>query len=408
MSSITVYTVSQVTAYIKSVFESDVLLRDLWLSGEVSNFKQATSGHCYFTLKDADSSIRAVIWRTQAFGMTLPRDGDQVIVHGYVSVYEQQGAYQLYVDHLEPSGAGRLWLEFERLKARLEAEGLFDESRKRPIPARPVRLGVATSATAAALRDILRTLAGRYPLADVILAPTPVQGEQAPAGIVAALRALNRWSAEREPLDALILARGGGSIEELWAFNDERVARAIVGSAVPVITGVGHETDFTIADFAADLRAPTPTGAATLATPDARDLRATVAGLAAAAQAQVAGRLKEARARVDTLSRRLARLSPTARLAQDRQRVDDLGRRAALAIAHRLRSARQRLTGQQLRLAALDPTAVLTRGYAIVSTAGGLIVSSTAQVAPSDAISVRVADGKFAAVVTREQTAEDK
>jgi exodeoxyribonuclease VII large subunit len=400
MPPTTVYTVSQITAYIKSVFTADVLLGDLWLSGEVSNFKQHTSGHCYFTLKDADSSIRAVIWRTQAFRMTLPRDGDQVIVHGYVSVYEQQGAYQLYVDHLEPAGAGRLWLEFERLKARLAAEGLFDESRKRPIPPRPVRLGVATSATAAALRDILRTLAARYPLADVILAPTPVQGEQAPAGIVAALRALNRWSAEREPLAALILARGGGSIEELWAFNDERVARAIAASAVPVITGVGHETDFTIADFAADLRAPTPTAAATLATPDARDLAAAVAGLAAAAQMQVAGRLKAARTGVDGLSRRLARLSPTARLAQNRQRVDDLGRRAALAVAHRLRSARQRLTGQQLRLAALDPTAVLTRGYAIVSKADGTIVSSIAQAAPGDPLHVRVADGSFKAQVT--------
>jgi exodeoxyribonuclease VII large subunit len=399
MPPTTVYTVAEITAYIKAVFEQDVLLGDLWLSGEVSNFKQATSGHCYFTLKDSQASIKAVIWRTAAARMSLPRDGDQVIVHGYVSVYEQGGTYQLYVDRLQAAGAGRLWLEFERLKARLEAEGLFDPARKRPIPGRPIRLGVATSATAAALRDILRTIAARYPLAEVILAPTAVQGSEAPPAIVAALGALNRWSAEREPLDAIILARGGGSIEELWAFNDERVAHAIVASAVPVITGVGHETDFTIADFAADLRAPTPTGAATMATPDRRELAAGINRLAAAAAAQMAARLASARARVDTQSHRLARQSPTLRLARDRQRVDDLSRRAILALTNRLSATRERLRGQRLRLAALDPTAVLARGYAIVSKADGAVVSSVMQVSAGDPLHVRVADGTFGAIV---------
>ena len=302
-----VYSVSQVSAYIKSLFVSDMLLADVWLSGEVSGFTQASSGHCYFTLKDAGAILKSVIWRTQAKGMVLPRNGDAVIVHGAISVYEQGGAYQLYVDHLEPAGVGQLWLEFERLKARLEAEGLFDEARKRPIPARPVRLGVVTSPTAAALRDILRTLSRRYGLVDVILASTPVQGDQAPPAIVAALALLNRWSAEREPLDAIILARGGGSIEELWAFNDEHVARAIAASAVPVITGVGHETDFTIADFVADLRAPTPTGAATLATPDGRELSAAVAALMARAERQLGGHLADERSRVEGLAVRLRR-----------------------------------------------------------------------------------------------------
>ena len=272
MQPTNVLSVSQVTAYIKSLFAMDELVGDIWLSGEISGFIQASSGHCYFTLKDAGAVLKAVIWRTQASRMALPRNGDQVIAHGAISVYEAGGQYQLYVDHIEAAGAGRLWLEFERLKARLAAEGLFDDARKRPIPVRPARLGVVTSATAAALRDILRTIAARYPLTGVILASTPVQGAEAPPGIVAALQALNRWSVEQEPLDAIILARGGGSIEDLWAFNDEWVARAIVASAVPVITGVGHETDFTIADFAADLRAPTPTGAAALATPDIREL----------------------------------------------------------------------------------------------------------------------------------------
>ncbi len=395
-----VYTISQVTAYIKSLFVADLLLGDVWLSGEVSGFTQASSGHCYFTLKDAGAVLKAVIWRTQAARLALPRSGDQVIVHGSISVYEAGGQYQLYVDHLEPAGVGRLWLEFERLKARLAAEGLFAETRKRPIPARPARLGVATSATAAALRDILRTVAARYPLVDVLVAPTPVQGSDAPAGIVAAIRALNRWSAEQEPLDAIILARGGGSIEELWAFNDERVARAIVASAVPVITGVGHETDFTIADFAADLRAPTPTGAATLATPDRRELAADVGGLAARARARILARLAAGRSGVDTLAHRLSRQAPTVRIARDRQRIDDLSRRAHRATIARLAQARERLRGQRLHLAALDPAAVLARGYAIVSTPAGAVVSSTAQVAAGDALCVRVADGSFEAEVS--------
>lgn len=400
--SANVYTVSQLTAYIKSLFVGDEVLADVWLSGEVSNFSQPSSGHCYFILKDAGATLRAVIWRTQASRMVLPRNGDAVVVHGYVSVYEQGGIYQLYVDHLEAAGVGRLWLEFERLKDRLAAEGLFDEARKRPIPSRPVRLGIVTSPTAAALRDILRTLARRYPLVDVLLAPTAVQGAEAPPGIVAALDLLNRWSREREPLDAIILARGGGSLEELWAFNDERVARAIAASAVPVITGVGHETDFTIADFAADLRAPTPTGAATLATPDGRELSAAVAGLAAQAARLVAVRLAAERARVENLALRLRRVSPAARLANDRQRVDELARRAGLSMAARLRHERERLRGQVLRLVALDPGRVLARGYAIVTRADGAVVSSVGQVAPGDRLAVRVADGSFPARVIQE------
>jgi exodeoxyribonuclease VII large subunit len=398
-----VYTVSQVTAYIKSLFAGDVLLADVWLSGEVSGFTQASSGHCYFTLKDAGAVLKAVIWRTQAARLPLPRNGDAVVAHGYVSVYEQGGTYQLYVDHLEGAGVGRLWLEFERLKARLETEGLFDEARKRPIPARPARLGIVTSPTAAALRDILRTLVRRYPLVDLLLAPTAVQGAEAPPGIVAALAALNRWSAEREPLDAIILARGGGSLEELWAFNDERVARAIAASAVPVITGVGHETDFTIADFVADLRAPTPTGAATLAAPDGRELSAAIAGLLSQAERQLFSRLDAERARVENLALRLRRVSPAARLATDRQRVDDLSRRAGLALAGRLRHERERVRGQGLRLAALDPRRVLARGYAIVTDADGAVVYSVAQAVPGAAIAVRVADGAFGARVTQNE-----
>lgn len=394
-----VYTVSQITAYIKALLTEDEILADVWLSGEVSGFTVSSAGHCYFTLKDAGAVLKAVIWRSQAARMALPRNGDQVLAHGYISVYEQGGAYQFYVDRLEAAGTGRLWLEFERLKARLGAEGLFDPARKRPIPPRPRRLGVVTSPTGAALRDILRTLSTRYPLTEVLLAATPVQGAEAPAGIVDALQALNRWSAEQEPLDVILLARGGGSIEELWAFNDERVARAIAASAVPVITGIGHEIDFTIADFVADLRAATPTAAATLATPDIRQLRAGVGNLAAAAHARMAARLRAARTALTGLQTRAARLSSERQFAQYRQRIDELQRRSRLAITNRLAGRRTQLEGLRLQLAALDPTAVLARGYAIVSKVDGAVISSTAQVSPGDDIHVRVADGGFGATV---------
>jgi exodeoxyribonuclease VII large subunit len=403
MPPVTPLTVSQITHHIKNLFASDPELRDVWLSGEVSNFKLHTSGHCYLTLKDETSSIKAVIWRTTASRTALPRDGDAVIAHGYVSVYEAQGAYQFYIDHLEPAGAGRLWMEFERMKARLEAEGLFDSDAKRPVPLIPRRLGIVTSSTAAALRDILRTLASRYPLVDVLLAPALVQGEAAPPRIVAAIEALNWWSVEQEPIDAIILARGGGSIEELWAFNDERVARAIRASNLPVITGIGHETDFTIADFAADRRAATPTGAATSAVPEARELQETIGDLLATANTHLRGRLATAAMQLEASKARLDRLSPSARLANDRQRVDDLSRHAQLAAANRLLIQRQQLEGLRLHLGGLDPTGVLARGYAIVTTPGNAVVISTTQIEPGDPIRVRLADGTFGAQVTGDQ-----
>jgi len=398
MPGVNVLSVSQVTAYIKSLFTADELLSDVWVSGEVSNFKLATSGHCYLTLKDGDASIRSVIWRTAAARMALPRDGDAVMAHGYVSVYEGQGVYQFYIDHLEAAGAGRLWQEFERLRGRLTAEGLFDDARKRPIPARPKRLGIVTSTNAAALRDILRTLTARYPLVSVLLAPAVVQGADAPPSICAALEMLNRWSAEHEPLDAIIVARGGGSIEELWAFNDERVARAIAASNVPVVTGVGHETDFTIADFAADLRAPTPTAAAAACTPDLRQVLLALAGLEDLAQTAIAQRLSSARLAAKSLASRSRRASPERRLATDRQRVDDMARRASLAVMNTVRSDRARVEGLRLQLAALDPDRVLERGYAIV-TRDQKIISSVHQVASGDVLTVRVSDGAFETIV---------
>jgi len=392
------FTVSQLVTRIRAVLEDEPELDDAWVEGEVSNFTQASSGHCYFTLKDAGAELRCVMWKTDARKLSdLPRDGDQVLAHGRVSVYEQRGSLQLYVDHLEPAGLGRLYQQFERLRARLEAEGLFDAQRKRPLPRFPRRIGVVTSPTAAALRDILHVLARRYPLAEVLLSPTPVQGDDAPPQIVGALQALNA----RDDVDVILVARGGGSLEELWAFNDERVARAIAASRLPVVCGVGHETDFSLADFAADVRAPTPSAAAEVATPDAAELRGQVAMLRTRLAAALDRSVAAWRAALSEQARALRHLSPTARLNQARQRVDDLSARAAGWMGHALALRQERLAGLVGRLAAVSPLATLERGYAIVRRrADGSIVRSTAQVAVGDGVTVRVHDGEFDAAVT--------
>ena len=266
-------TVSNLTTHIVALFEGDDALRDVWVSGEVSNWKRAASGHVYFRLKDSGAAINAVMWKGAAQGQGwLPREGDQVLAHGYVGVYAESGAYQLYVNMLRPAGRGQLYAQFEELKARLHAAGLFEADRKQALPPVPARIGIVTSPDAAALRDILRVLSARWPLAEVIVFPTLVQGSEAPAQIANAIAAANHYHVAVAPIDTLIVARGGGSIEDLWGFNDERVAYAIAGSALPVVSGVGHETDFTIADFVADLRAPTPSAAAAAATPDRAEM----------------------------------------------------------------------------------------------------------------------------------------
>jgi len=389
------FTVSQLTAHIRRLIEDDPELHDVWVEGEVSNFSRAASGHCYFTLKDAGSQIGCVMWRGVAQSQDyLPVSGDLVLAHGYVSVYEAGGRYQFYVDQLRPAGVGDLFREFERLKARLEAEGLFDPARKRPLPRFPRCIGVVTSPDAAALRDIINVLGRRYPLAEMLLAPTPVQGDSAPPQIVAALDVLNA----RDDVDVIIVARGGGSLEELWAFNDERVARAVANSRIPVICGVGHETDFSLADFAADVRAPTPSAAAELVAPDRTELRAQVAGFSAALVRTLRGVIEEQRRRVAGQRRELKHLSPAVRLDQARQRVDDLLGRAEAAMLHSLALRRERLGGLVGRLAGVSPLGTLERGYAIVHhRETGAIVRSVAQIAPGDALDVRVADGEFEA-----------
>ncbi len=392
------FTVSQLTGHIRRLIEDEPALSDLWVEGEVSNFSRASSGHCYFTLKDAGSQISCVMWRTVANRQEyLPAGGDLVLAHGQVGVYEAGGRYQLYVDKIRPAGIGDLYRQFEQLKARLEAEGLFAPERKRPLPDFPHCIGVVTSPTAAALRDILNVLGRRYPLAEVLLSPTQVQGDAAPPQIVAALKALNA----RDDVDVIIVARGGGSLEDLWAFNDEWVARAVADSRWPVICGVGHETDFSLADFAADARAPTPSAAAELVAPDQVELRAYVRGLAAALTAVLRGVVEERRWRLSEQEQALAHLSPAIKLAQSRQRLDDLLSRAEAELRYDLTLRRERLDGLVGRLMGVSPLGTLERGYAIVRhQETGAVVRSVEQVAPGGALGIRVADGEFEAEVT--------
>ncbi len=389
-------TVTDLTHYLRQLLESDEVLQDIWVLGEVSNLSRPSSGHIYFTLKDQGASLRCVIWRNTAMRMQMAlQNGMAIEAHGAISLYERDGQYQLYIDTLRLAGEGRLYQEFLRLKARLESEGLFDPERKRPVPAFPHRIGIVTSPTGAALQDMLNTLRRRFPLAEVILAPAAVQGEEAPLALVAALRLLG----QRVKPDVIIMARGGGSLEDLWAFNDERVVREIVASPVPVITGIGHETDFTLADFAADLRAPTPTGAAVLATPDAADLRVDVRELASRLNTVFAARLDAEVSRFDQVHYRLERLSPLRQIQNDRQRMDELSERMGRGIAAVIRLQRAHLTGLESRLESLNPLAVLQRGYAVVRAADGAVLTSVRQVQPNDEVVVRLVDGQFTAQV---------
>ncbi|MCK4831413.1 MAG: exodeoxyribonuclease VII large subunit, partial [Anaerolineales bacterium] len=316
-----------------------------------------------------------------------------------VSVYITGGVYQLYTDTMQPAGRGDLHRQFEALKAKLEAEGLFDPERKKPLPSFPHRIGVVTSADAAALSDIINVLSRRFPLAEVLLAPALVQGPMAPSQIVRALAALDG----RDDVDVIILARGGGSLEDLEAFNDERVARAVAGCRLPVITGVGHETDFTIADFVADLRAPTPSAAAELATPDVQELRAGVDRMQMRLASGLTGRLEEARWRLEAVSRALGMLSPRQRLLSLTQRLDEMQSRSERAITRLLQMHHQNLTGLGRALVAVSPPATLARGYAIVRRAdSGVVVMTPGQVAAGDRLKVQVHGGQFQAEVAEE------
>jgi exodeoxyribonuclease VII large subunit len=387
----TVYTVAEISAYLRRKLDADATLQNLWLEGEISNWKQAASGHIYFTLKDKSASIRCVIWRTQAQRLvyTPQRDGEQVLAHGKISVYEAGGNYQFYVDNLEPVGQGALYAEFERIKNRLAAEGLFDPDRKQPLPPFPRTIGVVTSSTGAALRDILNVLRRRFPLGQVLLSPTPVQGDAAPPQIIAALE-----NVSRQEVDVIIMARGGGSLEDLWAFNDESLARAVADCPVPVVAGVGHEIDFTIVDFVADVRAPTPSAAAELAVPDQAELTRAVTALRLALFDTAQQQIAETRRQLQTRQWAISRLSPQNKIDNYRQQIDSLTGEAGRSVQYGLALQRERVNTLAAKLTALNPHTVLARGYAIVHKEGQ-IVSRIGQVQPGDTLSVQVSDGEF-------------
>ncbi|MDT8306883.1 MAG: exodeoxyribonuclease VII large subunit [Anaerolineae bacterium] len=399
----TPWTVSGLTAYVRELFELDYRLQDLTVAGEVSNFTHARSGHLYFTLKDEQAQVKCVMWRSHAERLRFrPAEGDAVIARGQVSVYEAGGVYQLYVNTMRPAGRGDLAQAFEALKQQLAAEGLFDGEHKKPVPAFPRRIGVVTSADGAALRDILNVLRRRCALVSVLIAPTLVQGAEAPSGIVRALQ----WLDGRDDVDTIIVARGGGSIEDLWAFNDEQVARAIYAARHPVICGVGHETDFTIADFVADLRAPTPSAAAELAVPELTELDNVVKTLQQRLALRVSGALRQRRDRLDGLVRSLRHLGPQRELMGHRQRLDGFTLDLERTMVRRLEQLRGRHALAVARLEAISPLATLERGYAIVRQQDGQVVRRAAQVRPGEQLGVRVAEGEFGVRVTGSESEE--
>lgn len=435
-----VYTVSRLNKEVRTLLERG--LGVLWVEGELSNFSQPSSGHWYFSLKDREAQVRCAMFRLKnaALGFT-PKAGQHVIARGRVSLYEPRGEYQLIVDHLEEAGVGALQREFERLKTKLAAEGLFASEHKRGLPRFPRRIGIVTSPTGAAVRDVLNVLARRFPPAAVLVYPTAVQGAAAAPGIVQALQ----LACTRADCDVLILARGGGSLEDLWAFNDERVARAIRACAVPVVAGIGHEIDFTIADFAADVRAPTPSGAAELVAPDRLECLEALSRLAARMGACMRREVRIVSSRLESVRMRLKQAHPGMRLAHQAQRLDDLEQRltsAAQAVLHtrrhrlndafttliqhspdrlvrdhhrrhesldaRLRRAwadyrsrrEHRLELAEKALLTASPAATLARGFAIVTRADGTLVTDARSVAAGEEIEAQLASGRLRARVT--------
>jgi len=397
-----IWTPGELNRHVRQLLEGDYRLQDLWVAGEIANLSQPASGHLYFSLTDGSANLRCVIWRSEAEGLPrLPRDGEAVEVHGHLSVYEAGGQYQLYADRIRLAGEGELFQEFMRLKQKLEGEGLFDPERKRPLPRWPKRVGVVTSPSGAALRDVLNVLSRRYPLVEVVLSPTPVQGEAAPAAIAQALAALD----QRPACDVVLLVRGGGSMEDLWAFNTEQVVRAVAASRAPVISGIGHETDVILADFAADRRAPTPSAAAELGTPDRQDLAVEIGQLTRGLRRAWQGRRQALRQRLGEARVALATLAPQARLAGARQRLDELAGRTGLSLRHSLSLRRAAVEAMAQTLHAIGPLQVLGRGYALVRlSADQALVRSVGQVSPGAGLQVQVSDGSFSAQATTAPT----
>ncbi len=385
-----ILTVTQVNQYLKAKLDGDRILSAVAVRGEISNYKCYPSGHHYFSLKDGEGALRCVLFRSSAQRLRFrPENGMKVIARGRVTVFPRDGQYQLYTDGLIPDGVGELYVAFEQLKAKLQQEGLFDPAHKRPLPPYPERIALITSAAGAAVHDMLRILRARWPVAEVLLLPVRVQGQQAPAELAGALRYANR----HRLADLIIIGRGGGSMEDLWAFNDERLAREIYRSELPVISAVGHEPDVTISDFVADLRAATPSNAAELAAPDRRELMAQMDHQATRMRRAMAARLERERKRLDRCAASRVLTDPLASIRDKRVLLDWQQSRLASHMSAALQACRGALGAQAAALDALSPLKVLGRGYSLARDEEGKVISSVRQVCAGQPISLRLSDG---------------
>lgn len=392
-----VFSITQINEYIRGQMDQDRLLNQVAVRGEISNYKLYPSGHHYFTLKDENAALKCVMFKSNAARLRFrPENGMKIIAMGRITVYPRDGAFQLYCSGLTVDGVGDLYAAFEQLKKKLAAEGLFSPEHKKPLPPYPGTIGIITSSAGAAIHDMLRILNKRYPLTQVRLLPVRVQGVEAPGEIAAAIRYANHYHLA----DLLIVGRGGGSMEDLWAFNDEGVAHAIYDSNIPIISAVGHEPDVTISDYVADLRAATPSNAAELAVPDQAALLQSMDSAASAMASYLARQLRSSRQRLATLSRSPALMSPTGYLNQRRTNLEHLKTRLIAAQSQQLQRRRQRFVGCTAKLDAMSPLKVLTRGYSIVQQQDGSILRSVSQTEPGREIQVKLTDGSLNAVVS--------
>jgi exodeoxyribonuclease VII large subunit len=388
-------TVTELTTYIKQLVDSDMLLSNVWITGEISNYKFHTSGHMYFSLKDQGAVIKCVMFRTQNSRLKFrPEEGMRVIARGYVSVYPQGGSYQLYVDAMQPDGTGALYMAFEQLKIKLESQGLFDESRKKKIPLLPNAIGVITSPTGAVIKDITQILNRRYYNTRLIVYGSAVQGAEAPTQLIEGIRYFNK----KKNVDVIILARGGGSLEDLWPFNDEKLAIAISQSEIPVISAVGHETDFSISDFVADLRAPTPSAAAELVMPEKKALKDALSLVEKRLINCLTNGLKRERDRLARLQSARSLQKPLDIINQKRQSMDTIERNLILLGRTGLERARNSLKTAVAQLNALSPLTVLSRGYGVIHDVDGRLIRSVKKLKSGDKLVITMTDGKFEAV----------
>ena len=401
------FSVGQLNEYIKMLLEGNPNLKDVWVQGEISGAKLYSSGHLYFSLKDSDSVLSAVMFKNSMMRMEFdPENGMKVVAHGRVSAYPPRGQYQFIVDRMIPDGAGALAVAFEQLKAKLGAEGLFDPARKRPLPAHPRRIGVVTSPSGAAVHDIIRVAKKRCPSTEILIFPSLVQGAEAPAYLRGGIQYFNAVKDDPEQgVDLIIIGRGGGSAEDLWGFNDERLARAVAASEIPVVSAVGHEVDFTICDFVADLRAATPSAAAELSLPDKEDLSRQVQSLSTRLSAAENTRLRRYRTRLEQLSASRVLTSPEGVWRVRRETVAGLEKRLNLSVSRHLGRKRQSMERVVASLGALNPLGVLSRGYALVQNEEGRVIPTAAELTVGDRVSLRFADGS-ARVRVEETVAE--